>query len=80
MATVILNDSQASQIAASAAPIEVRDERGAVIGLLIPNVASDALHRTKESLDTLWALVGEESLARAYGQDEPDYSECDLQT
>ena len=35
MATVILDDSQASQIAASKTPIEVRDKRGVVIGVLI---------------------------------------------
>ncbi len=79
MVTVILDDSQASQIAASATPVEVRDKRGAVIGLLIPGMASDDLLRTNESLEALQALVGEESLARAYGQHEPDYSECDLQ-
>jgi hypothetical protein len=79
MVTVILDDSQASQIAASATPVEVRDKRGAVIGLLIPGMASDDLVRTKESLEVLQTLVGEESLARAYGQHEPDYSECDLQ-
>ena len=80
MATVILDDSQASQIAASETPIEVRDKRGVVIGVLIPGAPSPELLATKDSLRAMWAIVSEESLARAYGQDEPEYSERDLVT
>jgi len=79
MTTVILDDSQASQIAASETPIEVRDKRGFVIGVLIPGVASPELLATKDSLRAMWTIVSEESLARAYGQDEPEYSGRDVQ-
>jgi hypothetical protein len=50
MVTVILDDGQASQIATAAAPVELRDRRGCVLGTLVPGFTPEDISRAKTAV------------------------------
>ena len=51
MVTIILDDAQVSQITAAAAPVELRDRRGYVLGTLVPGFTPDDIRRAKAAVE-----------------------------
>jgi hypothetical protein len=64
MVTVILDDSQVSQIVTAAAPVELRDRQGVVLGTLVPGFSPDDIRRASVALaDTSPRMTTAELLA-----------------